>query len=104
MDDKLVGILTEADFLSALDINGGSAVQELFDTVIRKRRARKHMGTIVDDIMTRDPVCIAAADPLQRALELMTKNRIKRLVITSDENHVRGVLSRADLMRLYTMQ
>ena len=104
MDDKLVGILTEADFLSALDINGGSAIQELFDTVIRKQRTRKHMGTIVDDIMTRDPVCIGAEAPLQRALELMSTNKIKRLVITNDENYVSGVISRADLMKLYTMQ
>ncbi|RLA35437.1 MAG: NAD(P)/FAD-dependent oxidoreductase [Gammaproteobacteria bacterium] len=104
MDNKLVGILTEADFLSALDINGSAAIQDLFDTVIRKRRVRKQMGTIVDDIMTWNPVCVSTEDPLQRALELMNKNQIKRLVITDDENCVCGVVSRADLMRLYTMQ
>ena len=60
VDDKLIGILSEADFLSSLDVHGGSAIQELFDTIIRKRRARKKMGTIVDDIMTKDPICISA--------------------------------------------
>jgi len=103
VEDKLVGILTEADFLSAMDIHGGSAVQDLFDTIIRKRRARKKMGTIVDDIMTRDPVVIDAEETLQGALQLMNKNRIKRLVITDDERHVQGVISRADLIKLYTM-
>jgi len=103
VEDKLVGILTEADFLSSLDIKGGSAIQNLFDTIIRKRRSRKKMGTIVDDIMTRNPVCIGAEDTLQQALELMNKNRIKRLIITSDDNCVEGILSRADLIKLYTM-
>ena len=102
VDDKLIGILTEADFLSALDIHGESAVQDLFETIIRRRRTRKHMGTIVDDIMTRDPVRVGAEDTLQRALELMNKNGIKRLVITDDENRVQGVISRADLIKLFT--
>jgi len=103
MEDKLIGILTEADFLSALDINGGSAIQSMFETIIRKRRSRKKMGTIVEDIMTKDPVCIGAKDTLQQALELMNKNRIKRLVITDDDDHVEGIISRADLIKLYAM-
>jgi sulfide:quinone oxidoreductase len=104
VEDNLVGILTEADFLSSLDIRGGSAIQNLFDTIIRKRRSRKKMGTIVDDIMTRNPICVGAEDTLQKALELMNKNRIKRLVITNDQNGVEGVISRADLIKLYSMR
>jgi len=104
VEDKLVGILTEADFLSSLDIRGGSAIQNLFDTIIRKRRSRKKMGTIVDDIMTKDPICVGAEDTLQKALELMNKNRIKRLVITNEQNGVDGIVSRADLIKLYTMR
>ena len=103
VDDKLIGILSEADFLASLDVHGGSAIQELFDTIIRKRRARKKMGTIVDDIMTKDPICISADSSLRQALELMNKNRIKRLVITSEGGRVEGIVSRADLIKLYTM-
>jgi len=103
VDDKLIGIISEADFLASLDVHGGSAIQELFDTIIRKRRARKKMGTIVDDIMTKDPICISADSSLRQALELMNKNRIKRLVITSEGGRVEGILSRADLIKLYTM-
>ena len=44
VEDKLIGILTEADFLSALDIHGGSAIQDLFETIIRRRRTRKQDG------------------------------------------------------------
>jgi CBS domain-containing protein len=78
--------------------------QDLFETVIRRRRARKKMGTIVDDIMTRDPVRVGAEDTLQQALEPMHGNRVKRLIITDGEDHVQGVISRADLIKLYTMR
>lgn len=104
VDDRLIGIVTEADFLSSLDIHGGSAIQDLFDTVIRRHRRRKKMGTIVDDIMTADPITVAADDTLQRALEVMDKNGIKRLVIADNDKKVQGVISRADLIKLYTMR
>ena len=72
--------------------------------MIRRHRRRKKMGTIVDDIMTADPITVAADDTLQRALEVMDKNGIKRLVITDDDKKVQGVISRADLIKLYTMR
>ncbi len=100
-DRRLVGIITEADFLSALDINGERALKEMFDVIIRRSRAKKRMGSVVDDIMTRDPVTIKADDTLQTAIELMDRNRIKRLIVTDKDRHVIGLLSRADLMRLF---
>jgi predicted transcriptional regulator len=30
----------------------------------------------------------------------MNVNKIKRVIITDDENHVKGIVSRADLIRL----
>jgi predicted transcriptional regulator len=34
----------------------------------------------------------------------MDTNRIKRLIVTDDERRVHGVVSRADLIRLYAMK
>ncbi len=65
--------------------------------------AAQRMGIIVDDIMTREPVCIGAEDTLQQALELMNRDRVKRLVIADDEDRVLGVISRADLIKLDSM-
>jgi sulfide:quinone oxidoreductase len=101
IDGALVGILTEADFLSAMNVDGKPFVTDLFETIIRRRRAPKTMGTIVDDLMTPDPVTLRPTDSLQRAIEVMDRNCIKRLVITDDKHHVIGVISRADLPRLF---
>lgn len=103
VDDKLVGVITEADFLSALDIKADSAVQRLFDIVIRRNRTKKPMGTIVDDLMTRNPITIKPNDTLQTAINRMDKNRVKRLFITDSDDRVQGVVSRADLMKLFVM-
>jgi sulfide:quinone oxidoreductase len=101
--DRLAGVLTEADFLSAMNLEQ-SAVTDTLETVVRKRRARKGMGTIVDDIMTTPPITIREDDTLRTAVTLMDTNRIKRLIVTDDERKVLGVVSRGDLIKLYAMK
>ncbi len=101
IDERLVGIVTEADFLAAMNVSGDAATQRVFDAVVRRSRVRKPMGTIVDDIMTKRPVMINEEDTLQRAVHLMNRHGIKRLVITDADQKVKGIISRADLMRLF---
>ncbi|MBS1184459.1 MAG: hypothetical protein H6R09_60 [Proteobacteria bacterium] len=100
---RLTGILTEGDFISAMDISGG-AVAGALETLVRKHRARKHMGTIVDDIMTRDPITIKEDDTLQKAVEMMDRSRVKRLIVTDADNRVNGVVSRGDVIKLFAMK
>jgi sulfide:quinone oxidoreductase len=102
-DGRLSGIVTEGDFLSAMDIGGGAMAGAL-ESVVRKHRARKQMGTIVDDIMTGDPITIKEDDTLQTAVETMDRNRVKRLVVTDADNRVNGVVSRADVIKLFAMK
>jgi sulfide:quinone oxidoreductase len=102
-DSKLVGIVTEADFLSAMNLEGGG-FSDMLVSVARKRRARKGMGTIVDDIMTRQPITIAEDATLSKAVQLMDRNKIKRLVVTDGHGHVAGIVSRGDLMKLFAMK
>ena len=99
-EDRVVGILTGADFMSAMNIEGAGIANPL-ETLVRKRRARKGMGTIVDDIMTRDPITIRAEDTLEHAVQRMDRNKVKRLVVTDNERHVRGIVSRSDMVKLF---
>jgi len=103
VEDRLVGILTEADFLSAMNLRDDT-VADILVTVARKRRARKGMGTIVDDIMTRAPITIGEDDTLERAVSLMDRNKIKRLVVADRERKILGIVSRGDLVKLFAMK
>jgi len=102
VDNRLIGILTESDFLSALSISEDGAILQLFDMIIRRNRAKRKLGTTVDNLMTPNPITIGEKDTLHRAIELMDNNRIKRLVVTDDEGHVKGIVSRPDLMKLFS--
>ncbi|MBT5230047.1 MAG: CBS domain-containing protein [Methylococcales bacterium] len=103
-DKKLVGILTEADFLSAMNVDAHPTLVDFFQTIILRRRAKKNMGSIVDDLMTKKPITLKANDMLQRAIEMMDRNKIKRIVITNEESLVQGIISRADLPKLFLMK
>jgi sulfide:quinone oxidoreductase len=102
-EGHLTGIVTEGDFISAMDIAGAGLTGPL-ETVVRKRRARKHMGTIVDDIMTKNPITIKQDDSVQTAIEMMDRNQVKRLVVTDENSHVNGIVSRADVIKLFAMK
>ncbi len=101
--NRLVGILTSADFMSAMNLDAG-VVANALETIVRKRRARKGMGTIVDDIMTRKPITIRANDTLEHAIQRMDQNKIKRLVVTDAEDYIKGIVSRADVVKLFAMK
>jgi sulfide:quinone oxidoreductase len=100
--NKLSGILTEADFLAALNIKEDSAVLNMFNVIIRRKRPAKKRGTMVEGLMTLKPVTVKEDDTLQTAIHLMDRNHIKRLIVVDHEQHVIGIVSRPDLISLFT--
>ena len=88
VDGRLVGLISEADFVSALDV--------------RHPVRRKPMGTVVDDLMTDHPVTIAEDDTLETAIERMENKRVKRLVVVDGDARVRGIIARRDVLKMYT--
>ena len=88
VDGRLVGLISEADFVSALDV--------------RHPVRRKPMGTVVDDLMTDHPVTIAEDDTLETAIERMETKRVKRLVVVDGDARVRGIIARRDVLKMYT--
>jgi sulfide:quinone oxidoreductase len=62
------------------------------------------MGSIVDELMTRDPITLQEDDSLQKAVEMMDRSRVKRLIVTDGDNRVNGIVSRADVIKLFAMK
>ncbi|MEN8761687.1 MAG: CBS domain-containing protein [Thiogranum sp.] len=100
VDGRLSGIITEADFLAAMNVKEDSVITQMLNTVIRRNRPRKTRSTMVESLMTRNPITVKEDEPLQSAIQLMDKNKIKRLIIADPENRVKGIISRPDLVRL----
>lgn len=50
--------------------------------------------------MTKKAITIQEDEPLQTAIQMMDKNRIKRLIIADNDRKVKGIISRPDLIKL----
>lgn len=85
-----------------IDLAGhDSAIKDLFDIIIGRKRAKKKTGTKVDSLMTPQPITVREDDSLQRAIALMSRKKIKRLIVTDTESNVRDVVSRPDLITVF---
>jgi CBS domain-containing protein len=101
-EGRLVGIVTEGDFLRRSEIGTERRRPKWLEFVLGPgRMAEEYVhvaGRKVEDVMTRDPVSVGEDDDLQTIVELMERRRVKRLPVLRGGKIV-GIISRANLMR-----
>jgi len=78
---KLLGIITDRDL--ALKI-----VADKLDAA----------STKVEMVMTRKLVTCQAEDDLQKAMDAMSENQLRRIPIVDDDNQILGIIAQADVV------
>jgi CBS domain-containing protein len=77
---KLIGIVTDRDLMLRIIAEGLDA-----------------KSTKVETVMTRKVVTCHAEDDLQKALDAMAENQIRRLPVVDADNNVLGIIAQADV-------
>lgn len=106
-EGKLVGIVTEADFLSAMGVPAHHPSHNLWQTLESMFRNLPHTHEIPDTvsaIMRQDVVTIGEEVTLHDAIQAMTRHHIKRLVVVNNRMEVRGMVTRSNLVRVFMQQ
>jgi len=98
----LVGILSEGDLLRRVELGTERRRPRWLEFVLGPGRfaadyVHAH-GRKVHEVMTPEVVTIAQTAPLEEAVDLMNRHRVKRLPVMAN-GFVVGVLARADLLR-----
>lgn len=100
-DRKVIGIITEADFVTA-EANRSWGRQ-------RRRLLANFLGDskppnakIVADVMTLEPHTIDSGCSVTEAARKMTDLRVKRLPVVLPDGTLCGIISRADVMGVFT--
>lgn len=86
-DGTLIGIITEADFLRL--------------EVERQEGARDQVAT-VGEVMSIGVVTIRPEMEIYEAAKIMTVQEVRRLPVVDDDNRLLGVISRADIVSIFT--
>jgi CBS domain-containing protein len=53
------------------------------------------------DVMTRDPVTCHGEDDLQKAMEAMEVNQVRRIPVVDESGHLIGIIAQADIAIRY---
>ncbi|MGE5153162.1 MAG: CBS domain-containing protein [Bdellovibrio bacteriovorus] len=102
--DRLVGVVTEADFLRVIGVPCHHPTHSLWQTLeamfAHHAVAVEPSGTI-SDLMVTDVVTVGPQQTAQDVLEVMKMNRIKRVIVCDADRHVVGMVTRSDLVRVF---
>ena len=97
---RVVGMITESDFLNMAAETPDGDRHGFLDALFGGHRAA-HPSTLVGEAMTKDPVSVEASTGIREAARTMKRHRIKRVPVVSGDGRLVGILSRADVMKIF---
>ncbi|MDA8100715.1 MAG: CBS domain-containing protein [Nitrospiraceae bacterium] len=98
-DNKVVGIITQADILSMVGVGRDHTFKDLLKYMLGEPLPGKKLGDTVGDIMTTPAVTIKADANIAEAIQLMDDKKIRRLTVVDDKQKLLGIITRADILK-----
>lgn len=83
----LIGIISEADFLRL---------------EVERQEGTRDQGDTVGDVMSRGVVTVRPNVEIYEAAKIMAVQEVKRLPVVDDDDRLLGVISRADIVSIFT--
>ena len=101
-DGNLVGVISEGDLLHRAELGTEKHRPRWLELLLGPGRGASDYvqshSRCVEDVMTRDPICVDEKASLEDVVRLMEKRRIKRLPVTR-AGKLAGIVTRSDLLR-----
>jgi CBS domain-containing protein len=98
---RVVGVVSEADLLHKVELEGERDHLGLFDTRRRREALEKAAADDAGQLMSSPPVTVSPRTSLVAAAKLMEHKRVKRLPVVDENGRLVGVVSRGDLLRVF---
>ncbi len=100
-DRRVLGVVSEADLLAKLEY-ADRVPRHVLTTRRMKSGRQKAAGDTAGELMTAPAVTVRATETVTGAARLMEAARIKRMPVVDEQGGLVGIVSRRDLVRLYT--
>jgi len=98
-DNKVVGIITQADILSMVGVSREHTFKDLLKFMLGEPLQERRMGDHVGDIMTSPALTIKPDSNIAEAVKIMDEKRIRRLTVADEKGILIGILTRADILK-----
>jgi CBS domain-containing protein len=102
LDDhnKVIGVVSESDLLTKAALEG--TVPGMLQSMMSQREHARASALTAAELMTSPPVTIGPDESVTHAARLMYSRRVKRLPVTSDDGTLIGIVTRADVLSVYS--
>jgi CBS domain-containing protein len=102
LDDhnKVIGVVSESDLLTKEALEG--TVPGMLQSMVSQREHARASAVTAAELMTKPPVTVGPDEPVTQAARLMYSRRLKRLPVTSDDGTLIGIVTRADVLSVYS--
>jgi CBS domain-containing protein len=98
-EGRVVGVVSEADLLPKEEVRGEDPDRR---TQLRRLPDLAKAGAMTaGELMTAPAVTVHAGSTLAQAARIMALRKVKRLPVVNDEGLLEGVVSRADLLKVF---
>jgi len=102
-DGRVIGVVSEADLLTKEVLGTDDAgMPGMVTGILRQREQEKAAGLTAGDLMTRPAVTIEPDAPVEQAARFMYARRVKRLPVTDATGRLIGIISRSDVLAVYS--
>lgn len=99
-DDQLAGIVSEADLLPKQELHGQRPAHRWAFSG-RRSLSERSAGDNAGQVMTTNVVTIGPGATLTEAAKLMIERKVKRLPVVDQTGALVGIISRADLIKVF---
>jgi CBS domain-containing protein len=99
-NNKVIGVVSETDLLAKEALEG--TVPRTLQSLTRQGVRTRVNAVIAADLMTKPPVTIGPDEPVTHAALLMYNKRVKRLPVISDDGTLIGIVTRSDVLSVYS--
>jgi CBS domain-containing protein len=102
LDDhnKVIGVVSESDLLTKAALEG--TVPGMLQSMMSQREHARASAVTAAELMTKPPITIGPDESVTHAARLMYSRRVKRLPVTSDDGTLIGIVTRADVLSVYS--
>jgi CBS domain-containing protein len=91
-DGRVAGVVSDADLIAAREAGHGRSLQ---------RPARRQLRLTAGQLMTAPAVTILPDATISAAARLMSARRVRRLPVVDGSEHLEGIVTLRDLLRLF---
>lgn len=98
-EGRVIGVVSEADLLPKEEFRDSDP--DRFTQLHRLSDLAKAGGLSAGELMSSPAVTVHPGSTLAQAARIMAQRKVKRLPVVNDEGMLEGVISRADLLKVF---